>query len=65
MTTMFTDSFILVNLFFHYIFTFFMIKMVVIVCDLDDLNMSLNVPQHISGMLSPYAILLKKNQWEK
>jgi hypothetical protein len=42
-----------------------MIEMVVIVCDLDDLNMSLNVPQHISGMLSPYAILLKNNQWEK
>jgi len=62
---MFTDSFILVNLFFHYIFTFFMIEMVVIVCDLDDLNMSLNVPQHISRMLSPYAILLKNNQWEK
>jgi hypothetical protein len=40
MTTMFTDSIILVNLFFHIILTFFVFEMVVIVYDLDDLNMS-------------------------
>ncbi len=61
MTTMLTNSFILVNLVFQYILTFFMIEMVVIICDLDDLNMSLNVLEHISRMLSHYAILLKKN----
>jgi hypothetical protein len=64
MTTMFTNSFILVNLFFHLILTFFVIEMVVIVCDLDDLNMSLNVLEHISRTLSHYIILLKKNQHE-
>jgi hypothetical protein len=62
MTTMFTNPFILVNLFFHLIFTFFFIEMVVIVCDLDDLNMSLNVLEHISETLSHYTILLKRNQ---
>jgi hypothetical protein len=36
--------------------------MVVIICDLDDLNMSLNVLEHVLGMLSHYAILLKRNQ---
>jgi hypothetical protein len=59
---MFTNPFILVNLFFHLIFTFFFIEMVVIVCDLDDLNMSLNVLEHISETLSHYTILLKRNQ---
>jgi hypothetical protein len=39
-----------------------MIEMVVIVYDLDDLNMSLNVLEHVSGTLSHYTILLKKNQ---
>jgi hypothetical protein len=41
-----------------------MIEMVVIVCDLDDLNMSLNVLEHVSRMLSHYEVLLKKNQQE-
>jgi hypothetical protein len=36
---------ILVNLFFHLIFIFF-----VIFCDLDDLNMSLNVFEHVLRM---------------
>ncbi len=31
----------------HLILTFFVIEVVVIVCDLDDLNMSLNVLEHI------------------
>jgi hypothetical protein len=61
---MFTNSFILVNLFFHQKLTFFMIEMVVIVCDFDDLNMSLNILEHVSWMLSHYAILFKKNQHE-
>jgi hypothetical protein len=64
MTTMFINSFILVNFFFYVILTFFVIEMVVIVCDLDNLNMSLNVLEHILGTLSHYAILLKKNQQE-
>jgi len=34
MTTMFINPFILVNVFFHLIFAFFLIKMVVIVYDL-------------------------------
>jgi hypothetical protein len=38
--------------------------MVVIVYDLDDLNMSLNLLEHVSGTLSHYAILLKRNQQE-
>jgi hypothetical protein len=59
MTTMFKNSFILLNLFFHWILTFF-----VIVYDLDDLNMSLNVLEQFSETLSHYAILLKKNQQE-
>jgi len=41
-----------------------MIEMVVIVCDLDDLNMSLNVLEHILGTLSHYTILLEWNQQE-
>jgi hypothetical protein len=41
-----------------------MIEMVVIVCHLDDLNMSLNVLEHISGTLSHYTILLEWNQQE-
>jgi hypothetical protein len=45
---MFIDAFILVDLFFHLIFTFFVIEMVVIFYDLDDLNMSLNALEHIS-----------------
>jgi len=61
---MFTDSFILVNLFFHLILTFFVIEMVVIGCDLDDLNMFLNVLKHISGMLSHDIVLLERNQQE-
>ncbi len=64
MTTMFTTSFILVNLFFHSIFTFFVIEMVVIVYDLDDLKMSLNVLKHVSRMLSHYIVLSKMNQQE-
>jgi hypothetical protein len=39
-----------------------MIEMVVIVYDLDDLNMSLNVLEHVSRTLSHYTILLKRNQ---
>jgi hypothetical protein len=39
-----------------------MIEIIVIFCDLDGLNMSLNVLEHISGMLSHYTILLKRNQ---
>jgi hypothetical protein len=39
-----------------------MIEMVVIFYDLDDLNMSLNVLEHILGMLSHYIVLLKRNQ---
>jgi hypothetical protein len=39
-----------------------MIEMVVIVCYLDDLNMSLNVLEYVSWTLSHYTILLKKNQ---
>jgi hypothetical protein len=62
MTIMFTNSFILVIYFFHLILTFFVIEVVVIICDLDDLNMSLNFLEHISRMLSHYAILLKRNQ---
>ncbi len=41
-----------------------MIEMVAIVCDLDDLNMSLNVLEHISRTLSHYIVLLKRNQRE-
>jgi hypothetical protein len=41
-----------------------MIEMVVIVCDLDDLNMSLNVLEYVSRTLSHYAILLKMNYEE-
>jgi hypothetical protein len=41
---------------------FFVIKMVVIVCDLDDLNMSLNVLEHVLRTRSHYIVLLKKNQ---
>jgi hypothetical protein len=41
-----------------------MIEMVVIFYDLDGLNMSLNVLEHISKMLSHYTILLKRNQQE-
>jgi hypothetical protein len=33
-------------------------------CDLDDLNMFLNVLKHISGMLSHYVVLLERNQQE-
>ncbi len=62
MTIMFTNSFILVIYFFHLILTFFVIEVVVIICDFDDLNMSLNFLEHISRMLSHYAILLKRNQ---
>jgi hypothetical protein len=54
--------FFLVILFFNYILKFFMIEMVVIVCYLDDLNMSLNVLEYVSWTLSHYTILLKKNQ---
>jgi hypothetical protein len=39
-----------------------MIEIVVIFYDLDDLNMSLNVLEHILEMLSHYTILLKRNQ---
>jgi hypothetical protein len=39
-----------------------MIEMVVIVYDLDDLNMSLNALEHVSGTLSNYTVLLKRNQ---
>jgi hypothetical protein len=42
-----------------------MIEMVVIVCNLDDLNMSLNVLEHISEMMSHYIILVKRNQYEE
>jgi hypothetical protein len=59
LTMMLIDSFILVNLFFHLIFIFF-----VIVFDLDDLNMSLNVLEHVLRMLSHYGILLKRKQRE-
>jgi hypothetical protein len=38
--------------------------MVVIGCDWDDLNLSLNVLEHILGMLSHYEVLLKMNQQE-
>jgi hypothetical protein len=40
------------------------IEMVVIVCDLDDLNMSFNGLEHVSRMMSHYIVLLKKNQQE-
>jgi hypothetical protein len=56
---MFIDSFILVNLFFHLILTFFVIEMVVIFCDLDHLNMSLNALEHISWTLSHYQFYWK------
>jgi hypothetical protein len=32
-----------------------------IICDLDDLNMSLNGLEHVSRMMSHYIVLLKKN----
>jgi hypothetical protein len=39
-----------------------MIEMVVTICDLDDLNMSLNVLEYVSKTLSHYVIFLKRNQ---
>jgi hypothetical protein len=41
-----------------------MIEMVVIVCDLDDLNISLNVLEHILRTLFHYEVLLKRKQQE-
>ncbi len=39
--------------------------MVVIVCDLDDLNMSLNVLEHVLRTCSDYIVLLKKESIRK
>jgi hypothetical protein len=39
-----------------------MIEMVVTICDLDDLNMSLNVLEYVSKTLSHYVMFLKMNQ---
>jgi len=48
--------------FFSLVLTYFLIKMVVIFCDFNDLNMSLSVLKDGLGTVSHYVILSKNTQ---